>query len=635
MAVEERIKQAASVLFYSMFAHGAQYVRRATLWFRSHTAPLKRLIRRRKWKRVCVQFPTCLSDAIKYTIESGTGSVSAAPIAIAHNLFDAQTAQIYRRPWRTQQANFWNTDQDAGVLIDCARTDYWADHADIKKIWKLSCGHFLIPAVATRQPSDEGEIAAYVCATILDWIKQNDSERGVNWASPTEVSLRLANWSLLLLVLRNTACRLPEEYQFIILESLQRHMMFVIEHLEADGLRTNHYVANISSLFIASLVFSGCHESEQINPLARRLLEKELLVQTDKQGVHFEYSLHYHRLVLELFAYPHFLCLALGLKGFSPRYIKRLNDMLNVLERSVNRAGFLPQIGDNDSEFLWCAILDHLPPRNMLPFIGICRHFLEGTNSTDSAWGSIMALTGFQSADKCESTKPSLEIHDDGWHVLRSPGWYIRKTPSMDLFAVCGPIGSRGLGAHDHLHQNQLLISCNGQEIIVDPGTGCYTANRNLRHTLRMSEYHSTVDLGAPSYSGERVEDLFRLREVMHSRASIDRQGVLHMQTFRLNRLHTRNVMVLDDFIRIHDRIADRNKMCIRWVLHPETQVKLEGDHIATLRRGSTTALRLVWSHGAGSIRTQPYSDYFSDIRETRALCIDVNEPCYTEITPI
>ncbi|MGA1194334.1 MAG: heparinase II/III domain-containing protein [Kiritimatiellia bacterium] len=622
---------------YSFFviANGVHLARRVTLCLLSRAAPLKRVFRRRKWRRFVIHVPARLSDAIKYVLEPDAGASLAAPIATSRNLPDAKTVQVYRLSWRVKPTNFWITDQEADACLDGMREDYWADHADIKKIWKLSCGHFLIPALKTRQSSNENEVAACVFATILDWIKHNDRECGVNWASPMAVSLRLANWSLLLLVLRNTACRLPEENQSIILESLQRHMMFVIEHLEADGLRTNHYVANISSLFIASLVFSGCHESEQINLLARRLLEKELLVQTDKQGVHFEYSLHYHRLVLELFAYPHFLCLALGLKSFSPRYIGRLNDMLNVLERSVNRAGFLPQIGDNDSEFLWCAILDHLPPRNMLPFIGICRQFLEGTNSTDSAWGSIMALTGFQSADKFESTKPSLEIHDDGWHVLRSPGWYIRKTRSMDLFAVCGPIGSRGLGAHDHLHQNQLLISCNGQEIIVDPGTGCYTANRNLRHTLRMSEYHSTVDLGAPSYSGERVEDLFRLREVMHSRASIDRQGVLHMQTFRLNRLHTRNVMVLDDFIRIHDRIADRNKMCIRWVLHPETQVKLEGDHIATLRRGSTTALRLVWSHGAGSIRTQPYSDYFSDIRETRALCIDVNEPCYTEITPI
>lgn len=615
---------------------GEHAITRFLLWSRSYIAPLKHRMRKRAWRPIVVCPSIHFADAITHPVEHDASCASSREcLDIATELLDSHCVRIYRRRWNMQTPEFWATDQDAGVCMERIQKDYWADRADVKKVWKLSCGHFLIPAAIAGNSADAVKLADYVCATILDWIEHNRDECGVNWASPTEVSLRLSNWSLLLLTLQTTCRRLPEETQVTLLKSLHRHIVFIIDHLEADGLRTNHYAANISSLFIASVVFSGFSGCDQLQRRVRLLLERELLAQTDDQGVHFEFSLHYHRLVLELFAYPHFICLALGLEGFSRRYTERLDNMLQVLESSVNRAGFLPQIGDNDSEYLWCAALDHAPPRNVLPFIRVCRHFLDGANHTDSAWRSLLALTGFPFSRGPILQKPSPSIQDSNWRAFGGPGWFISKTPSMDVFAVCGPTGSRGLGAHDHWHQNQLIISCHGLEMITDPGTGCYTANRRLRNRLRASACHSTADLGPPTRLGGRVEDLFWIREAIHSKAKVDRRGVLRMQTARINRIHIRNVQIFDDTIKVSDRVLDRKPVVIRWVLHPEASITLEGAQAALLRRGSEANLRITWTRGVGSICTLPYSDYFSDIQETRALCIESTGLCETNISSL
>lgn len=535
---------------------------------------------------------------------------------------------IYRRLWEPRTPDVWNVDPTTGARLCGSAPDYWAGRADIKQVWKLSCcNHFAIRALR-RWAGLDAAGSGSAAGDILEWKRATGGDcRDVHYRCAMIVALRLANWMLALALDRAAGVRVDPSSDAEIAALLANQINHVAHNLESDGLRTNHYISNLSALAIAALLHPEWAGMKEMEARSVARLERELSRQVDAEGVDYEFSTHYHRLVTELFAYPMFLAEAQGQTLFSARYRERVGLMFGVLEAAANRAGVLPQIGDNDSETMWCHALDYGPPRNIRPFLFAGRRLLSAP--ARSPLEALIEMTGWLSAAADSASAPPMAA--DGWRWYARPGWAFRKVGPFDLAFVCGGIGANGYGVHDHVHPNELLVSAGGLEFIVDAGTGCYTRDPALRNRLREAASHSTADIGFPgAIPDDRLSGLWRLKQSW--RAMSDRRGDALIGSCRCGgRRHVREIVADADRVLVRDRIFGAETASVRWLLHPEVRLTGLAGGAWRLERGNLR-FRMAISGGQARRADAEYSDYFSDVGRTAGLAVSAAGSLSTEM---
>ena len=110
---------------------------------------------------------------------------------------------------------------------------------------------------------------------------------------------------------------------------------------------SNHYLSDIVGLVYLGLVFSEFKEAKKWREFGIKELVKEMKKQVYPDGVDYEGSVSYHRLVTELFLSATLLCLKNGIT-FPGWYMERLEKMIEFVMYYTKPNGSSPQIGDND-----------------------------------------------------------------------------------------------------------------------------------------------------------------------------------------------------------------------------------------------------------------------------------------------
>jgi uncharacterized heparinase superfamily protein len=77
--------------------------------------------------------------------------------------------------------------------------------------------------------------------------------------------------------------------------------------------------------------------------------------------------------------------------------------------------------------------------------------------------------------------------------AFENAGFYVMRSERLYLFAACQPIGVNRLGPHKHNDWLSFDLCLDGQPVIIDPGTYCYTGNMEMRRLFRSTSYHNTV----------------------------------------------------------------------------------------------------------------------------------------------
>ena len=79
------------------------------------------------------------------------------------------------------------------------------------------------------------------------------------------------------------------------------HVEFTYNHLEYSTINGNHFTADIVGLLFGGLFFEKSESGEKWIKKSINFLEDEINNQTSLDGVNFEGSVPYHRLVTELY----------------------------------------------------------------------------------------------------------------------------------------------------------------------------------------------------------------------------------------------------------------------------------------------------------------------------------------------
>jgi hypothetical protein len=78
--------------------------------------------------------------------------------------------------------------------------------------------------------------------------------------------------------------------------------------------------------------------------------------------------------------------------------------------------------------------------------------------------------------------------------ALTDSGYYVSRSNAHHLVFDAGPHGYQNCG-HAHADALSLTLSVAGEPFLIDPGTHCYTTDRNLRDRFRSTALHNTLTI--------------------------------------------------------------------------------------------------------------------------------------------
>jgi len=400
---------------------------------------------------------------------------------------------------------------------------------DIKIPWELSrCQHFAWLGQAYWFTEDEKYAEGYV-AQVEDWIENNPYPWGVNWTCTMDVAIRVVNWLWGYHFFQESPT-LSNQFRLSFYKSLLIHGRHIFRNLENEGDFTgNHYLSNIVGLAYLGILCPEFKEARQWRDFGLRELEKEMFKQVYPDGVNYEASTSYHRLVLEMFLSATILAQRNGY-SFSYSYMQRLEKMVGFLMYLTKPDGTAPLFGDNDNGRLHRLKVWDPPEREWTDFryllaIGAVLFRREDfAQAADDQWEEAIWLCGKQAIDfkLAMQTRVSSNLRLAS-RAFPDAGLFVMRHEDQYLLIGAGPNGQKGNGGHAHNDSLSFELHINDQTWILDPGSYVYTQDYDARNRYRSTAFHNTVAVDAKEQNpfSSSYRDIFRLPDIARTRVKV------------------------------------------------------------------------------------------------------------------
>jgi hypothetical protein len=363
---------------------------------------------------------------------------------------------------------------------------------DVKVPWELSrCQHFTALGQAYWLTGDEKYAAEYR-AEIEGWIAANPFAYSVNWACAMDVALRAISWIWGFYFLADSKACADPAFTRAMLRSLYMHGEFIFQHLERGDVNGNHYLSDGAGLVFLGLFFGHTADGRRWLALGKQIVFDEILVQTSEDGVDFEQSTAYHRLVLELFLTSYLLLERNGDKVPAPQ-LDRLARMMDFVAAYTKPNGLVPLIGDADDGRVQKLGSQRLNDHRYLLSTAAARFKREDfKGAAGEFWEESFWLMGPDQATQFDALPRSATAESA---AFPSGGFYVLRNPSAHLVIDCGEVGMRGRGGHGHNDITSFELFLDGLNVISDCGSYLYTASREWRNLFRSTAFHNVVQI--------------------------------------------------------------------------------------------------------------------------------------------
>lgn len=346
---------------------------------------------------------------------------------------------------------------------------------DIKCPWEFSRCHHLLWLGEAYIITQKEEYAKEVIDNINDWIDKNPLMYTVNWTCAMDVSIRAINWMYALMFIKDSKY-LDDHFAVKVYESLYQHAFFISVNQESQiPYSNNHYVSDIVGLLYLGCFFDSCFRGRQWKKYALKEFYKEIRAQILSSGVHYEKSISYHRLMVELNSYTASMLERQGVAH--PDDIKNAISSMydfSLVYTKLNR--YAPMAGDNDDG-------------RFLPFIkrDFRDHaYLNDFNSLENRLTSVSCVSSF-TASVCSNKT----FCDDGFAVIQSDDAYL--FVSNGEYSKFPKDTDMQISTHTHNDILSFELSLFGHDLIVDPGTYLYTSSPEDRNIFRSTSKHNTI----------------------------------------------------------------------------------------------------------------------------------------------
>lgn len=380
----------------------------------------------------------------------------------------------------------WVTNPDSGHKYDIKKhwteiADYSKEAGDIKYVWEKSRFSYLYDIIRYDYHFDN-DCAEQVFNDILWWIKSNPVNMGPNYRCSQEMSLRVLNWTFALHYYRNST-KLTEEIFGQIQYAIYWHMDHIYNNIDFSriAVRNNHAITETLALYLAGTLYPTLPKANMWKVDGKKWFEEEIAYQVYSDGTFLQYSMNYHRIVVQLLTWGIILAEKNG-DRFSDVVYERAKASLSFLRTCmVEENGWLPNFGANDGALFFKLNGAHYRDyRPQLQALAAALSIDAGLNeSEDAEWYGI-------------NKKPTENMTiSNGTHSYNIGGYYIIREPETLTFIKCGSYKDRPLQA-DNLH---IDIWYKGDNLLTDAGSYKYNTDEHTIRYFSGTQSHNTVML--------------------------------------------------------------------------------------------------------------------------------------------
>lgn len=388
----------------------------------------------------------------------------------------------------------WNVDFKTGAAWTNAFYTWIirgnrVEGGDIKVPWELGRFQFLTWLGKGYWVSGSRVFVDAFRDSINGWIDANPLGHGIQWSNAMEVSIRACNWISGMAFMLDEPT-LDDTFWQRVLVALWNHAEFIENNLEVTRRSGNHLIADYTGLVFLGALFRHTIEGERWFIEGMRGMERELLRQTNADGVDYEQSIAYHRFVAEMALDVMLLCKHLR-APFPNDVAKRIEKMCEFAMHYTRPDGSVPNIGDNDNGRLFRV----RSPENFLnhgALLSTAAVVFERTdfkNAANTFAEESLWLTGTAGWERFRALGSAAPLTS---HAFPDSGWYVMRTPTLHCIVDAGELGKKGWGGHGH-NDTLSFELWRGAPIIVDSGTFCYTSDAAARNAYRSTAAHNTA----------------------------------------------------------------------------------------------------------------------------------------------
>lgn len=446
----------------------------------------------------------------------------------------------------------WQRDFKNDFKFDVSQTFLevkFTKGADVKVPWELSRLQFLprLAIFSIAKPEVLSQNIIEFKNVVFDFEINNPVGFGVNWVSPMDVAIRLANIGLAFDLFCTQDKNLKNETTFC--QTLATHFYqgakFIFNNLENKQGRTgNHYIFNLLGLLTANKYLQESDETKRWYEFAKNELGKEIQKQFYQDGFNAEASSAYHFFTSEaVFVAIYFLEERDRLELFQKN--ESLISAIISASNAILKSDYtIPQIGDNDSGKLF-----NLTPNGELSevnelkenylnlkkfesfkneefdenlllqtnYFGMVKGLFGGSISKSKA--SLLEQSLFSTIGEINSSingseeisnsfKPlkfkqeklflfadysNINIDVEAkWQNFPKTGWTIFKTENLYLHFNYADEKIKNHGwRHKHNDILNLELEIDSKPILQDPGSFVYTSNIEKRNYFRSTQVHN------------------------------------------------------------------------------------------------------------------------------------------------
>ncbi|MCU0354254.1 MAG: heparinase, partial [Cytophagales bacterium] len=418
------------------------------------------------WRRQSVRFFFESREGLR---ESGGAFVpderDLETLAVENQLIAGGHVPFFNAGFRHLGRDYdWLTHPETGYRY--SPTQHWTaireldpTAGDIKFVWEKARFAYLYPVIR-HDFHNRDDRAAFVFSEIENWIDANPLNCGPHYVCSQETSLRVLNWTFALHYYKHST-ELTETRFGKILRSIYGQMRHVAANIDFSriAVRNNHAVTECLGLYLAGLLYPFFPESRAWRENGKRWLTEEGLYQIYEDGSYLQFSMNYHRVVIQLFTWAFGLAHRNG-DRFPDALYDRLRKSLHLLHRHQDTlTGHLPNYGANDGALFFrlnaCDYRDYRPQLNTLHQVlyGSPLYANAGPWQEDEFWMNSefrIQNSEFPSNTNAHVTnreRPSTEPNSE----FKASGFYVLRDAEKFAFVRCGNHPDRPSQA-DNLH---------------------------------------------------------------------------------------------------------------------------------------------------------------------------------------
>ena len=379
----------------------------------------------------------------------------------------------------------WLVNPSTGYQYDINKhwsevQDLSKEAGDIKYIWEKARFSFVYDIIRYDYHFEDDQ-SQFVFKEIEDFIIKNPINQGPNYKCSQEISLRVMNWTFALYYYKDSP-NLTETLFQKIMHSVywQIHHVYHNIHFSRITVRNNHAITESLMLYLSGKLFPFFPNVYTWSKKGKKWFEQEVAYQVYEDGTFLQFSMNYHRVVVQLLTWAIQLA-KLNNETFDKIIYQRAKKSIEFLGACLDPiTGKLPNYGSNDGAlFFKLTNDDYRVYRSQLDDLYAVLNGETCFNSRSSLWYGIKP----KQQEKADVSEIS---------TFKKGGYFISQDGNTKTFIRCGAYKDRPFQS-DNLH---IDIWVDGINYLRDSGSYKYNASAADLNYFNGSEGHNTISVG-------------------------------------------------------------------------------------------------------------------------------------------